>query len=61
MANDLFAEVKHPKTGKATGEFYVFENPPVEFVAGITELCAVMRNWPKRCVILGTEGAQCRS
>eukprot|EP00969_Alexandrium_andersonii_P129707 5733210-Alexandrium_andersonii.AAC.1 len=58
MANDLFADVKHPKARKATGEFYVVENPPVEFMARITELCEVMRNWPKRCVILGAEGAQ---
>eukprot|EP00969_Alexandrium_andersonii_P238954 10548163-Alexandrium_andersonii.AAC.1 len=26
--------------------------------ADIAELCSVMRQWPKRCVILGAEGVQ---
>eukprot|EP00969_Alexandrium_andersonii_P084315 3719569-Alexandrium_andersonii.AAC.1 len=58
MVNDLSAEHKHPKSGKGTGDFYVVENPPVDFMTKITELCEVMRNWPRRCVILGAEGAQ---
>eukprot|EP00969_Alexandrium_andersonii_P080841 3564160-Alexandrium_andersonii.AAC.1 len=57
MANDLFEERKDAK-GKPTKEYYVVENPPHDFMSKIIELCDAMRNWPKRCVILGAEGSQ---
>eukprot|EP00969_Alexandrium_andersonii_P327496 14472184-Alexandrium_andersonii.AAC.1 len=58
MVNDLSEEKKDPKTGKGIKEYYIVENPPVNVMANITELCEAIRNWPKRCVILGAEGAQ---
>eukprot|EP00969_Alexandrium_andersonii_P119287 5273811-Alexandrium_andersonii.AAC.1 len=57
MVHDLFEERKN-KQGKGTQAYYILENPPRNFMQQITELCDAMRNWPKRCVILGAEGSQ---
>eukprot|EP00969_Alexandrium_andersonii_P319029 14093554-Alexandrium_andersonii.AAC.1 len=57
MVNDLFEERKD-KNGNGTGEYYCVDNPPANLTEQITELCQVMRQWPKQYVILGAEGSQ---
>eukprot|EP00969_Alexandrium_andersonii_P199190 8795902-Alexandrium_andersonii.AAC.1 len=57
MVNDLFEERKDAN-GKCAQEYYVLDNPPHDFMESITEFCNAIRNWPKRCVILGAEGSQ---
>eukprot|EP00969_Alexandrium_andersonii_P221469 9781524-Alexandrium_andersonii.AAC.1 len=51
MVNDLFEE-KKDANGKGTQEYYCLANPPADLTAKISELCQVMRQWPKRCVCL---------
>eukprot|EP00969_Alexandrium_andersonii_P042196 1850924-Alexandrium_andersonii.AAC.1 len=57
MVNDLFEERTNAQ-GKGTKEYHVLENPPHNCMQQINELCDAMRNWPKRCVILGADGSQ---
>eukprot|EP00969_Alexandrium_andersonii_P104813 4624555-Alexandrium_andersonii.AAC.1 len=57
MVSDLLEEKKN-KQGKGTKKYYVLGNPPRNFMKQISELCEAMRNWPKRCVILGADGNQ---
>eukprot|EP00969_Alexandrium_andersonii_P198628 8771965-Alexandrium_andersonii.AAC.1 len=57
MVNDLFEERTNHK-GQGTGEYYVVQNPPPNFMQQISELCDALKNWPKRCVLLGAEGSQ---
>eukprot|EP00969_Alexandrium_andersonii_P010290 448905-Alexandrium_andersonii.AAC.1 len=57
MVHDLLAEKKDAK-GTGAGEYYILESPPPLFLQQIQRLSAVVKHWPKRCVILGAEGSQ---